>query len=85
MLEQTPGRHAGRSALFSLSDVAIVYVRIQNNAKSTVEDYVVGRSDDMRDLIDRAVAGYDMVGGGFKAVVFDARADCGNPVGGQFG
>ncbi|CAO3628392.1 unnamed protein product [Mucor fragilis] len=34
--------------------------RIQNNAKSTVEDYVVGRSDDMRDLIDRAVAGYDM-------------------------
>lgn len=36
-------------------------IRIQNNAKSTVEDYVVGRSDDMRDLIDRAVAGYDMV------------------------
>lgn len=35
--------------------------RIQNNAKSTVEDYVVGRDDDMRDLIDRAVAGYDMV------------------------
>ncbi|KAL7319689.1 hypothetical protein PS15m_002796 [Mucor circinelloides] len=34
--------------------------RIQNNAKSTVEDYVVGRNDDMRDLIDRAVAGYDM-------------------------
>ncbi|KAK4516299.1 uncharacterized protein ATC70_011269 [Mucor velutinosus] len=37
--------------------------RIQNNAKSTVEDYVVGRSDDMRDLIDRAVAGYDMEDG----------------------
>ncbi|GAN01088.1 ankyrin [Mucor ambiguus] len=37
--------------------------RIQNSAKSTVEDYVVGRSDDMRDLIDRAVAGYDMVSG----------------------
>ncbi|CEP14988.1 hypothetical protein [Parasitella parasitica] len=34
--------------------------RIQNNANSTVEDYVVGRNDDMRDLIDRAVAGYDM-------------------------
>ncbi|KAF1797467.1 ankyrin repeat-containing domain protein [Mucor lusitanicus] len=42
--------------------------RVQNNAKSTVEDYVVGRSDDMRDLIDRAVAGYDMVSGVANAI-----------------
>ncbi|KAI8967732.1 hypothetical protein BDF20DRAFT_829080, partial [Mycotypha africana] len=36
--------------------------RIRNNAGSSVEDYVVGRNDDMRDLIDRASDGYDMVG-----------------------
>ncbi|KAG2213119.1 hypothetical protein INT47_011268 [Mucor saturninus] len=35
--------------------------RIQNKAKSTVGDYVVGRNDDMRALIDQALAGYEMV------------------------
>ncbi|KAI8645814.1 ankyrin repeat-containing domain protein [Parasitella parasitica] len=34
--------------------------RIKNNANSTIEDYVVGRNDDMRELINMAVAGYDM-------------------------
>lgn len=34
--------------------------RIQNKAGSTVGDFVVGRSDDMRDIIDQALAGYEM-------------------------
>lgn len=35
--------------------------RIKNKAGSTVGDFVVGRSDDMRDIIDQALAGYEVV------------------------
>ncbi|KAG2228829.1 hypothetical protein INT48_007080 [Thamnidium elegans] len=35
--------------------------RIRNKANSTVADFVVGRNDDMRALIDQALAGYEMV------------------------
>ncbi|KAI8380693.1 hypothetical protein BD560DRAFT_453020 [Blakeslea trispora] len=34
--------------------------RIKNKAGSSVADYVVGRTDDMRDLIDQGMRGYDM-------------------------
>ncbi|KAI8087198.1 ankyrin repeat-containing domain protein [Thamnidium elegans] len=34
--------------------------RIRNKANSTVADFVVGRNDDMRALIDQALAGYEM-------------------------
>lgn len=39
----------------------VCYARIENNAKQTVGDYVLGRTDDMKDLIDQGLAGYDMV------------------------
>lgn len=39
----------------------IFLCRIQNKAGSTVGDFVVGRSDDMRDIIDQALAGYEVV------------------------
>jgi hypothetical protein len=41
--------------------VFLTWTRIQNKAKSTVADYVVGRTDDLKDLIDQAMAGYEMV------------------------
>ncbi|KAG0768849.1 hypothetical protein G6F57_002651 [Rhizopus arrhizus] len=34
--------------------------RMKNNAGSTVRDYVPGGNDDMKDLIDQALAGYTM-------------------------
>ncbi|OBZ87063.1 hypothetical protein A0J61_04893 [Choanephora cucurbitarum] len=34
--------------------------RIKNKANSSVADYVMGRTDDMRDLIDQGLRGYDM-------------------------
>lgn len=34
---------------------------MKNNAGSTVRDYVPGGNDDMKDLIDQALAGYTMV------------------------
>ncbi|KAI8051074.1 ankyrin repeat-containing domain protein [Gilbertella persicaria] len=34
--------------------------RLKNKANSSAADYVVGRQDDMRDLIDQSMAGYDM-------------------------
>ncbi|EIE84801.1 hypothetical protein RO3G_09511 [Rhizopus delemar RA 99-880] len=34
--------------------------RMKNNAGSTVRDYVPGGNDDMKDLIDQALAGYNM-------------------------
>lgn len=34
---------------------------MKNNAGSTVRDYVPGGNDDMKDLIDQALAGYNMV------------------------
>ncbi|KAI8994812.1 ankyrin repeat-containing domain protein [Pilobolus umbonatus] len=34
--------------------------RIENDAKSTVATYVMGRNDDMKELIDQAMAGYEM-------------------------